>query len=124
MDEAYVDLTEQANPQEIAANIKTAVKEKTQLPCSVGLATSKLVAKVASDHDKPEGFTIVTPGSEATFLAPLPTRVIWGIGPRTAERLAAMEIQTCGQLATADRRFASGQFRPSSRSLGSPCAGH
>jgi nucleotidyltransferase/DNA polymerase involved in DNA repair len=102
VDEAYVDLTEQADPQEIVANIKTAVKEKTQLPCSVGLATSKLVAKIASDHDKPEGLTIVTPGSEATFLAPLPTRVIWGIGPRTAERLAAMEIQTCGQLAAAD----------------------
>jgi DNA polymerase-4 len=117
VDEAYVDLTEQANPQETAANIKTDVKEKTQLPCSVGLATSKLVAKVASDHDKPEGFTIVPPGSEATFLAPLPTRVIWGIGPRTAERLAAMEIQTCGQLAAADSGLLQANFGRQSEAL-------
>jgi DNA polymerase-4 len=117
VDEAYLDLTEQAHPQEIAANIKTTVKAKTQLPCSVGLATSKLVAKVASDYDKPEGFTIVTPGSEATFLAPLPTRVIWGIGPRTAERLAAMEIQTCGQLATAGVHLLQARFGRQAESL-------
>ncbi|NCF64906.1 MAG: DNA polymerase IV [Chloroflexi bacterium] len=102
VDEAYLDLTEQTQPKEIAANIQTAVKEKTRLPCSVGLATSKLVAKIASDYDKPEGFTIITPGSEATFLAPLPTRAIWGIGPRTAKRLAEMGVQTCGQLAAID----------------------
>ncbi len=102
VDEAYVDLGHHDNPQEIAAQIKRAVKTETALPCSVGLASSKLVAKIASDHDKPEGFTVVPPGSEAAFMAPLPTRAIWGIGPRTAERLAARGIQTCGQLAAAD----------------------
>ncbi len=102
VDEAYIDLTHHDDPQAIAAQIKTAVKSETSLPCSVGLASSKLVAKVASDHDKPEGFTVVLPGTEAAFMAPLPTRAIWGIGPRTAERLAAQGIQTCGQLATAD----------------------
>lgn len=102
VDEAYVDLTEHTSPEETAVLIRTTVKAETQLPCSVGLATSKLVAKVASDHEKPEGCTIIPPGSEAQFLAPLPTRAIWGIGPKTAEKLAQQSIITCGQIATAD----------------------
>ncbi len=102
VDEAYVDLTERPNPADLAAEIRTEVKKQTGLPASVGLATSKLVAKVASDYDKPEGFTVVVPGSEATFLAPLPARVIWGIGQKTAERLTVLGLHTCGQLAQAD----------------------
>ncbi|HUM70302.1 MAG TPA: DNA polymerase IV, partial [Chloroflexota bacterium] len=102
VDEAYVDLTTWADPEEMAARVRTAVKTHTHLPCSVGLATSKLVAKVASDHDKPEGFTVVLPGTEAAFLAPLPTRALWGIGPKTAEKLARQGIHTCGDLAAAD----------------------
>jgi DNA polymerase-4 len=102
VDEAYVDLSEHADPRTLAGNIRQQVKAETGLPASIGLATSKLVAKVASDHDKPEGNTIILPGEEATFLAPLPVRVIWGIGPRTAERLAALSIHTCGQLAASD----------------------
>lgn len=102
VDEAYIDLSEQADPEMLAAQIRAEVKEKTGLPASVGLATAKLVAKVASDFDKPEGLTIVPPGTEAAFLAPLPTRAIWGIGPKTAEKLAGLGIETCGQLAEAD----------------------
>ena len=83
---------------------------ETGLPCSVGLATSKLVAKVASDFNKPRGFTVVPPGEEAAFLAPLPARVIWGIGPRTADRLAALGIATCGRLAAADLERLHGVF--------------
>ncbi|MCB9422677.1 MAG: DNA polymerase IV [Ardenticatenaceae bacterium] len=109
VDEAYIDLSGLDEPEVVAAQIRSEVKEKTGLPASVGLATSKLVAKVASDFDKPEGFTIVPPDSEADFLAPLPVRVIWGIGPKTAEKLAGLGIETCGQLAQADsdqlRRF-------------------
>lgn len=101
VDEAYLDLSDWADPRPLAEAIRAAVKSRTQLPASVGLATSKLVAKVASDHEKPEGCTVVLPGSEAAFLAPLPTRVIWGIGPRTAAKLAALHITTCGQLASA-----------------------
>ena len=93
VDEAYVDLSEHPDPQSLAPIIRQRVKAETGLPASVGLATSKLVAKVASDHDKPEGNTVVQPGEEAAFLAPLSVRVIWGIGPRTAERLAALAIQ-------------------------------
>ncbi len=117
VDEAYVDLSKWDNPQEKATEIRTAVKRDTHLPCSVGLASSKLVAKVASDHDKPEGFTIVMPGDEAAFLAPLSTRVIWGIGPRTAEKLAKLNVLTCEQLALADLGLLQGAFGSQAASL-------
>lgn len=112
VDEAYVDLSERPDPVAVADEMRRRVKAETDLPCSVGLATSKLVAKVASDHDKPAGFTVVAPETEATFLAPLPTRALLGIGPRTAERLAALQIRTCGELAafdTAKLRLAFGK---------------
>jgi DNA polymerase-4 len=100
VDEAFVDISETAEPEALAETIRRRVKEETKLPASVGLAGSKLVAKVASDYDKPEGCTIVPPGQEAAFLAPQPVRVIWGIGPRTAERLETrLNIRTCGELA-------------------------
>ncbi|GJM43140.1 MAG: DNA polymerase IV [Ardenticatenaceae bacterium] len=117
VDEAYVDLSDWDHPEEKAAEIKTAVKTQTHLPCSMGLASSKLVAKVASDHDKPEGFTVVPPGTEATFLAPLPTRAIWGIGPRTAEKLANLNILTCEQLALADLGLLQGALGSGAASL-------
>jgi len=110
VDEAYVDLSTAPGPEELALIIRRQVKAETGLPASVGLATSKLVAKVASDFEKPEGCTIVRPDSEATFLAPLPVRVIWGIGPRTAERLAELKIFTCGQLATHDPEMLRQRF--------------
>ncbi len=102
VDEAYIDLSATTDPAALAAEIRERVPAETGLPASVGLANSKLVAKVASDHQKPRGLTIVPPGEEAGFLAPLSVRVIWGIGPRTAERLAALGLTTCGQLAAAD----------------------
>ncbi len=102
VDEAFIDLSRQEVPADMARTVQERVMEETGLPCSVGLATSKLVAKVASDHEKPQGCTIVPPGYEAAFLAPLSTRAIWGIGPKTAERLRALNINTCGELAAAD----------------------
>jgi DNA polymerase-4 len=102
VDEAYVDLTGVPEPERLAYTIRQRVKDETGLPASVGLATSKLVAKVSSDFDKPEGYTVVRPGEEERFLAPQSVRVIMGIGPRTAERLAELGITTCGQLAAAD----------------------
>jgi len=117
VDEAYVDLTGLPDPEELARLIQRRVNQETCLPASVGLATTKLVAKVASDHDKPEGCTIVSPGQEEIFLAPQPVRVIWGIGPRTAERLAAIGIETCGQLAAADPALLRDRFGRHSASL-------
>jgi len=102
VDEAFVDLSDHDDPPAVAAAAQQHVMEATRLPASVGLATSKLVAKVASDFGKPHGCTIVQPGDEADFLAPLNVRVISGIGPRTAERLLELGIETCGDLADAD----------------------
>ena len=102
VDEAYVELSHHPDPPALARAIRERVQAETELPTSVGLAPNKLVAKVASDHEKPQGCTVVRPGEEDVFLEALPVRVIWGIGPRTAERLALMGIKTCGELAAAD----------------------
>ncbi len=99
VDEAYVDLTAVDDPAQAAISLRERVSRETGLPASVGLASSKLVAKVASDFDKPAGCTIIAPGQEAAFLAPLKPRVIWGIGERTSERLTDLGIETCAQLA-------------------------
>jgi DNA polymerase-4 len=110
VDEAYVDVGPWDGAEAVARAVFERVPAETGLPCSVGLATSKLVAKVASDFNKPRGFTVVPPGAEAAFLAPLPARAIWGIGPRTAERLAALDVHTCGELAAADLARLRGAF--------------
>jgi DNA polymerase-4 len=103
IDEAYLDLTDQVAIWEkavgIAGQLQRRVKEEVGLSASLGVATNKLVAKVASDRDKPGGLTVVRPGEEAVFLAPLPVRVLWGVGPVTAERLAGMGVTTVGDLA-------------------------
>jgi DNA polymerase-4 len=103
IDEAFLDLTQQVmaweEGVELARGIQRRVKEQVGLSASLGMATNKLVAKVASDQDKPGGLTVVRPGEEATFLAPLSVRVLWGVGPVTARRLAEMEVATVGELA-------------------------
>jgi DNA polymerase IV len=117
VDEAYVDVSAWANPAALAPELRQTVEAETRLPASVGLATSKLVAKVASDHEKPQGCTVVLPAQEPAFLAPLPVRAIWGIGPRTAERLARLGIERCGQLATADLNLLRRAFGSRAESL-------
>ena len=102
VDEAFVDLGEAAAPEKLAPRLRKYVSSETKLPASVGLATCKLVAKVASDFEKPEGCTIVPPGGEAQFLAPLPVRRLYGVGPKTGAALAELGIETCGELAEAD----------------------
>jgi DNA polymerase-4 len=103
VDEAFLDLTDRVviwdEAVEIARHLQGRVREEISLSASLGVATNKLIAKVASDQDKPSGLTVVRPGAEAAFLAPLPVRVLWGIGPVTARRLAEMEVTTVGQLA-------------------------
>jgi DNA polymerase IV len=105
VDEACVDLSAAADPAALAPAAREAVVRETGLSASVGLATSRLVAKIASDHGKPGGCVVVRPGDEAAFLAPFPARAIPGIGPRTAERLAALDIQTCADLASTEPSF-------------------
>ena len=71
VDEAFVDISSQKNPPALAKTILERIKDETKLPASGGLSTSKLVSKIASDFEKPEGFTVVLPGTESKFLAPL-----------------------------------------------------
>ena len=103
IDEAFLDVAGSealfGPAPEIGRRIKAEVLATTQLTVSVGVATNKLVAKVASDLRKPDGLVIVQPGEEAAFLAPLEIRRLWGIGPKTAERLHGLGITTIGQLA-------------------------
>jgi DNA polymerase-4 len=79
--------------------VQAAVLTRTRLTCSLGVATSKVVAKVASDRRKPAGLTFVRPGREAAFLAPFDIRLLPGVGPRSAERLRIAAIETIGGLA-------------------------
>ena len=103
IDEGYVDLTPQARDflgaRALAEAVQTAVLATTQLTCSLGVATCKVVAKIASDRRKPGGITVVPPGREAAFLAPLPVRKLPGVGPRAEERLRAGAVDTVGALA-------------------------
>jgi DNA polymerase-4 len=103
IDEAYLDLTDQVATWEdavdIVRNLQDRVGQEIGLSASLGVATNKLVAKVASDRDKPGGLVVVPPGEEAAFLAPLPVRVLWGVGPKTAAKLAEMGVTTVGELA-------------------------
>ncbi len=104
MDEGYLDLGEIApafdDARALAEAVQAVVLARTRLTCSLGVATSKVVAKVASDRRKPAGLTVVRPGREAAFLAPFPIRLLPGIGPRAEERLTAAGIDTIGRLAT------------------------
>ncbi len=87
--------------REVACEIKLAVRQATGLSCSIGLAPNKLLAKVASELDKPDGLTMITTNDIATRLWPLPVRRINGIGPKAAAKLARLGISTIGELAAA-----------------------
>ena len=102
VDEAFVDLSLQKNPQALVKTILKRIKSETNLPASAGLATSKLVSKIASDFDKPEGLTVVEPGTESKFLAPLEIRKIYGIGPKTAASLNGLGVKTCSDIVSID----------------------
>ena len=103
IDEGYLDLEEVApvfdDARALAEAVRAVVRARTRLSCSLGVATSKVVAKVASDRRKPGGLTVVRPGQEAAFLAPFPIRILPGIGPRAEERLVAVGIKTIGDIA-------------------------
>ena len=105
LDEAYLDISEAVDESEgrwplgVALELKRRVKEETGLTVSVGVSVSKAVSKIASDLDKPDGLVVVPPGEQTEFLAPLPVGKLWGIGPKTAERLNAEGVDTIGALA-------------------------
>ena len=103
IDEAFLDVAGSealhGTPIEMARSIKSAVHDELQLRVSVGVASTKLVAKVASDLEKPDGLVVVAPGTEAGFLAPLPISRLWGVGAKTASILAEFGVRTIGDLA-------------------------
>ncbi len=108
IDEAFLDVSDLPQPAEtIARQLQSKVQADPGLPCSLGVATNKLLAKTANDVGKasfrgegpPNAITVVPPGQEAAFLAPLPVEALWGIGPKTAEHMAEIGIRTIGELA-------------------------
>jgi DNA polymerase-4 len=107
IDEAFLDLSDLPDPGEVLAkSIQKHIMDHYNLPCSIGVASNKLVAKIATDFGKasnrsahsPQAIKIVTPGHEAEFLAPLPTKALWGIGPKTSARLDELGIHTIGDI--------------------------
>ena len=103
IDEAFLDVTASdalfGTGREIALSIKREIVATTELTASVGVASNKLVAKIASDLKKPDGLVVVERGGEAAFLDPLPIARLWGVGRRTASALADYGVRTLGDLA-------------------------
>ncbi len=108
IDEAFVDLSGLTDPPEyVGRRLQARIRDELGLPCSIGIASNKLVAKIATEVGKkaargngpPCGLTLVPPGEEARFLAPLPIEMLWGVGPKTAAKLASRGIHTIGDLA-------------------------
>jgi DNA polymerase-4 len=112
IDEAFVELSDVKScwPALIAA--RCTIFKEIGLSCSFGVAANKLVAKIATSQGKPRGFVVVPPGTQAGFLAPLPVTALWGVGPRTAERLRTLGIVTLGELASHDSRALADTFGP------------
>ena len=111
IDEIYIDLTSlDSDTIALVQRIKTAVHQATGLTCSVGVAPNKLLAKICSDLDKPNGITLITLDDIPTRLWPLPVRKINGIGPRASEKLAALDIHQIGELAQAELIFLQRHF--------------
>lgn len=103
IDEIYIDLTDvDGEARDVAARIKHAVHAATGLTCSICVAPNKLLAKIGSELDKPNGLTMLEPADIATRIWPLAVRKVNGIGPKATERLAAIGITTVGELAQAD----------------------
>ena len=108
IDEAFLDVSDMPQPvASIALDLQKRVMQETGLPCSLGCATNRLVAKMANDYGKkqvksgrsPQKITVIEPGKEEEFLAPLDIQALWGVGPKTAAQLRQRGITTIGRLA-------------------------
>jgi DNA polymerase-4 len=121
LDEAFLDVTasEQlfGSPADIAARIRGRIASELGLPASAGIAEAKLTAKIASDLAKPNGQLQVPSGGGAAFLAPLPVARLWGVGPKSAQRLATMGLTTVGDIASQDAEDLVRRLGPGGREL-------
>ena len=127
IDEAFLDMTGTdalfGTGEEVGRKIQQAVRDELELTISVGVASNRLVAKIASDLRKPEGLVVVPPGEERAFLAPLAIERLWGVGARTRKALADYDVKTIGDLAALPedvlvRRFGSHGASISARARG------
>jgi DNA polymerase-4 len=108
IDEAFLDITQlNDQSQSIANRLQSHILSEFNLPCSIGIASNKLVAKMATDYGKiskgfedkpPNAIQIIPPGKEIEFLSPLPVVALWGVGPKTAAKLIEMNVKTIGDL--------------------------
>jgi DNA polymerase-4 len=108
IDEAFVDVAGAGrllgDPPRVAGEIRRRVSVETGLTCSVGVATTKFLAKLLSDAAKPDGMLVVEPGGEQAYLAPLPASRLWGVGPKTFAKLERMGVRTIGDVAALDEQ--------------------
>ncbi len=109
IDEAFLDVTGSqrlfGSGSQIAAQIKELVRREQQLACSIGVASNKFVAKIASDLKKPNGLCVVASGTEKNFLRSLPVRTIWGVGKNTENQLLRLGVRTIGDVAARDASY-------------------
>jgi len=111
IDEAFLDISSIDKPsEEVAMEIKRRIKEETDLNCSIGVAPNKLLAKIASDLEKPDGLTIITEEDIEKRIWLLPVRKLWGVGPKTEAYLKEMGIKTIGELAALPMERLVGEF--------------
>jgi len=113
IDEAYLDMSGMADPAAVVAAIKERITAATGLTCSFGIAPNKLLAKIASDMDKPDGLTFITMGDIDGVLWPLPVRKLIGVGPKTEGYLNEMGIRTIGEIAALSLDGLIERFGPS-----------
>jgi DNA polymerase-4 len=116
IDEAFLDVsgTEAVHgpPEQLARRLHARIHGELRLPVSIGVAANKLVAKIATEQAKPDNVCLVPAGQEAAFLAPLPVRSLWGVGPRTAALLAELGVATVGDITRAGRARLESRLGP------------
>jgi len=126
IDEAFLDLSDlPQSGEELARKIQSVIRDELHLPCSIGVASNKLVAKIATDVGKkaaggdgpPYAITVVPVGEEAAFLSPLPVEMLWGVGPKTAKKLESLGIHTIGELAAWPESELTARFGENGREM-------
>ncbi|MCF6290516.1 MAG: DNA polymerase IV [Desulfobacterales bacterium] len=114
LDEAFLDVNGSIRlfgpAEEIAQRIRKEVHQETGLTVSAGVAGSKLIAKIASDYKKPDGLTLVRPGDEEEFLAPLPVKRLWGVGPAAQKTMTLLGVRTIGDLRRISLKILTAKF--------------